>query len=161
MVKIEELKTQEGTYDVVITGDIISVRPGSGLLHRCLECERMTQNDICHIHNKVRPRFDLRIKAVVDDSTGAIMAILGKALTKRIYGKAIDDIIEAIRRGSSLDAVERDIQRVLTGLTLTTRGNATKGDYGIVFVAQEVTVASGGIDVRARKIKGRLKGLLT
>ncbi len=161
MVKIEELKIQEDTYDVVITGDIISVRPGSGLLHRCPECERVTQNDVCRIHNKVRPRYDLRIKAVVDDGTGAIMTVLGKALTEGIYGKAMDDIIEAIRRGSSLDAVERDIKRVLTGLSLTIRGNATKGDYGIVFVAQEATVSSGGIDGRARKIKGRLEGLLT
>jgi replication factor A1 len=89
------------------------------------------------------------------------MAVLGKALTEGVYGKAMDDIIEAIRRGSSLDAVERDIKRVLTGLSLTIRGNATKGDYGIVFVAQEATVTLGGIDGRARKIKGRLKGLLT
>jgi len=161
MVKIEELKLQEGTYDVVITGDILSVRPGSGLLHRCPECERVTQNDVCRIHNKVRPRYDLRIKAVVDDGTGATMAVLGKALTERVYGVAMDDIVEAIQRGSSLDAVERDIKRVLTGISLTIRGNATKRDYDIVFVAQEATISSGGIDGRARKINGRLKGLLT
>ncbi|HXY86879.1 MAG TPA: hypothetical protein VEG44_00400 [Candidatus Acidoferrales bacterium] len=161
MVKIEELKLQEGTYDVVITGDILSVRPGSGLLHRCPECERVTQNDVCRIHDKVRPRYDLRIKAVVDDGTGATMAVLGKELTERVYGVAMDDIVEAIQGGSSLDAVERDIKRVLTGLSLTIRGNATKRDYDIVFVAQEATIASGGIDGRARKINGRLKGLLT
>ena len=161
MVKIEELKLQEGTYDVVIAGDILSVRPGSGLLYRCPECERVTQNDVCRIHNKVRPRYDLRIKAVVDDGTGATMAVLGRELTERVYGVAMDDIVEAIKSGSSLDAVESDIKRVLTGLSLTIRGNATKRDYDIVFVAQEATISSGGIGGRARKINSRLRGLLT
>jgi replication factor A1 len=160
-VKIEELKMRDGTYDVIITGDIVSVRPGSGLIHRCPECERVIQKDVCRVHNKVRSRYALRIKAVVDDGTGDIMAVLGTTLTERIYGKTMDDVIEAIQEGTSLDGVERDIKRGLTGHSLTLRGNATKGDYDVVFVAQEAEIEPGGITDRVQKIKDRLEELLT
>jgi replication factor A1 len=160
-VKIEELKMQEGTYDVIVTGDVVSVRPGSGLIHRCAECERVVQKGVCRVHNKVGSRYDLRIKAVVDDGTGATMAVLGTALTERIYGKTMDTVIDAVQDGVSLTGVERDIRQVLTGRTLTLRGNATKGDYDVVFVARDAEMEVGGVTGRAQKIKDRLEELLT
>ncbi len=162
-VTIEELKTREGTYDVIITGDVVSVRPGSGLIHRCPECERVVQKGVCRVHNTVGSRYDLRIKAVVDDGTGATMAVLGTALTERIYGKAIDAVIDAIQKGVSLDVVERDIRQILTGRTLTLRGDATKGDYDIVFIARDVDIELelGGVTDRVQKINDRLEELLT
>jgi replication factor A1 len=160
-VTIEELKMREGTYDVIVTGDIVSVRPGSGLIYRCPECERVVQKGFCRVHNKVRSRYDLRIKAVVDDGTGDTVAVLGKALTERIYGKTMDTVIDAIREGTSLDGVERDIRQVLTGRTLTLRGNATKGDYDVFFVARDAEIELGGVADRAQKIKDRLEELLT
>ena len=160
-VKIEELKMREGTYDVIVMGDVVSVRPGSGLIHRCPECERVVQKGVCRVHNKVGSRYDLRIKAVVDDGTGATMAVLGTALTERIYGKTMDTVIDAVQEGVSLDVVERDIRQVLTGRTLTLRGNATKGDYDVVFVARDAEMELGGVTGRAQKIKDRLEELLT
>ncbi len=160
-VKIEELKMREGTYDVIVMGDVVSVRPGSGLIHRCPECERVVQKGVCRVHNKVGSRYDLCIKAVVDDGTGATMAVLGTALTERIYGKTMDTVIDALWEGVSLDVVERDIRQVLTGRTLTLRGNATKGDYDVVFAARDAEMELGGVTGRAQKIKDRLEELLT
>lgn len=160
-VKIEELKMREGTYDVIVTGDVVSVRPGSGLIQRCPECERVVQDGACRVHNKVGSRYDLRIKAVVDDGTGTTMAVLGTTLTERIYGKTMDTVIDALQEGVSLDVVERDIRQVLTGRKLTLRGNATKGDYDVVFVAQDAEIELGGVADRVQKIKDRLEELLT
>jgi len=42
-LEIGDIILKDGAYDIVVEGNILSVRPGSGLISRCSECSRVIQ----------------------------------------------------------------------------------------------------------------------
>ncbi|MCL7417355.1 MAG: Single-stranded DNA binding protein, partial [Halalkalicoccus sp.] len=91
---IGEAVESGGAFDVEVVGTIVAVRDGSGLIQRCPECWRIVQKDQCRSHGQVEGEDDLRVKAILDDGTGTVTAILGTDLTREIYGGDIDDARE-------------------------------------------------------------------
>jgi replication factor A1 len=56
----------------------------------------------------------------------------------------------------SKDAVYEDLRRILTGRYLAVRGNASKGEYGVSFVAESAWVPEDDLAVRAVELLHRL-----
>ncbi|MGZ4916369.1 MAG: hypothetical protein ACXV45_06880 [Halobacteriota archaeon] len=135
---ISDLASREGSFDVIVRGDVVSIRPGSGFIERCPRCKRIVHDGRCLAHGAIDALSDFRIKALVDDGTGTMTAIIGRQpseeLCRALYTK------EAAKPMKSLHAFEMNMQHLLTGMTLTLSGEATAGKYGTWFVVKKALI---------------------
>ncbi|WP_049980627.1 Single-stranded DNA binding protein [Halolamina rubra] len=127
---IGEAVTAGGLFDVELSGNVIEVRDGSGLIQRCPDCNRAIQNGECRSHGDVEGVDDLRTKAILDDGTGTCTVILGRELTEEIYGGDLDDAREAARDAMDREVVAEDIAAALVGDAYRARGSLSVDEYG-------------------------------
>lgn len=153
-VMIGDLIEKEGAFDVVIEGNILSIRPGSGLISRCPECSRVIQKGICRVHGKVNEKADMRIKAIIDDGTGALTLVLDAGLTQQICGFTIEQAKEIAKAAMSQSAVEEEVKKKLLGKMLTVRGNMSKGEFGVTLVASKVLETPDTTKEKAKELLG-------
>ncbi|MGB9929608.1 MAG: Single-stranded DNA binding protein [Methanosarcina sp.] len=156
-LKIEEIEARDSMYDVAAAGNVVSVRPGSGIILRCPECGRVIQKGSCRVHGKVEGIRDMRIKAVLDDGTGSMSVMFPREISETIYGKTLEEAEQLMFSDISKDAVYEDLRRFLTGRYLAVRGNASKGEYGISFVAEKAWIPEDDLAVRIVELLHRLE----
>jgi replication factor A1 len=144
---------RDGAFDVIVEGDILSIRPGSGLIVRCPECKRVLQKEVCRVHGKVDAQSDMRVKAILDDGTGALTIVLNRELTEHLYGKSMKTS-QKLASEAGHGAVEEEIRRKLVGTPLAVRGNVSKGEYGTALVVKEAWVPGGKIEEMAKRLGG-------
>ncbi len=119
-----------GLYDVELVGNVVEIRDGSGLIERCPECSRVTQNGQCRSHGEVDGEDDLRTKAILDDGTGTVTVILDEELTAEIYGGGLADAMEHARDAMDREVVAEDIASKVVGREFRVRGSLTVDDFG-------------------------------
>ncbi|WMW21285.1 Single-stranded DNA binding protein [Methanolobus mangrovi] len=145
---IEQVLEKEGMFDVTVRGNIISIRPGSGLIERCPACNRVTQKSVCRSHGEVECLMDMRIKAILDDGTGAVHLMLNRELSEAIYGKSMYDAEKMAQISMASDSVFEDMRKVLTGKYLAARGNSSKNEFGVSLVARSVWAPENDLQER-------------
>jgi replication factor A1 len=145
-----------GAYDVVLSGNVIAIREGSGLIERCPECGRVTDNGTCRTHGDVDGESDLRVKAILDDGTGAVTAVLGRDLTEEVYGGDLDDALAAARDAMDSSVVADEIRDALVGLEVRATGHLSVDEYGANL---EVTSLETSDDDPASRARDVLAGL--
>ena len=155
-IKIEEIDSKDSIFDVAAVGNVVSVRPGSGIITRCPECSRVIQKGNCRVHGKVEGIRDMRIKAVLDDGTGSMSVMIPRDLVEIIYGKTLEEAEQLMFSDVSKDVVYEDLRRFLTGRYFAVRGNSSKGEYGISFVAEKAWVPDDDLEVRVVELLRRL-----
>ncbi|WP_435127585.1 Single-stranded DNA binding protein [Halobaculum sp. D14] len=136
-VTIGDAVDSGGMYDVAVVGNVIEVRDGSGLIERCPECGRLVQNGQCRSHGDVDPEDDLRVKAILDDGTATVTAVLDRDITEDVYGGTLEDALDAAREAMSRDVVADDIREALVGREFRVRGHLSIDDYGANLDAAE------------------------
>jgi replication factor A1 len=136
-MSIGEAVAGGGLFDVELTGSVIEVRDGSGLIERCPECNRAIQNGECRSHGSVEGEDDLRTKAILDDGTGTCTAILGREITESIYGGDLEDAREAAREAMDREVVADAIAAELEGGEYRARGSLSVDEYGANLNADE------------------------
>jgi Single-stranded DNA-binding replication protein A (RPA), large (70 kD) subunit and related ssDNA-binding proteins len=119
-----------GLFDVEVVANVLEVRDGSGLIERCPECGRVIQNDQCRSHGAVDGEDDLRIKAILDDGTETVTAIIGTELTEEIYGGGVEAAKEAARDAMDKAVVADTIREELVGDSYRVRGSLSIDEYG-------------------------------
>jgi replication factor A1 len=129
-LSVREAVEAGGVYDAVLTGNVIEVRDGSGLIQRCPECGRVVQNDQCRNHGQVDPEDDMRIKAILDDGTDTVTVILGRELTETVYDGTLEDALDHARDAMDRDVVAEDIAEKLEGREYRVRGALSVDEYG-------------------------------
>ncbi|MEF8777787.1 MAG: Single-stranded DNA binding protein [Natronomonas sp.] len=129
-LSVREAVEAGGVYDAVLTGNVIEVRDGSGLIQRCPECGRVVQNDQCRNHGQVDPEDDMRIKAILDDGTDTVTVILGRELTETVYGGTLEEALDRARDAMDRDVVAADIAEKLEGREYRVRGALSVDEYG-------------------------------
>lgn len=155
---LADLYTGAGALDVVVEATLIEVRPGSGLVQRCTECKRTLAEGACRVHGKVKGRTDLRIKAVLDDGTGAMSAIIGRETTEALYGKTLDECEKAAKDAMSPDVVEREMRAKLVGRPVRARGNVVVDDFGPTLLVQEAGLLQRDLAAAAEALLAELEG---
>jgi replication factor A1 len=118
--------------DIAMTGAIVDIQSGSGLIKRCPECNRPLNKSICVDHGKQDGEYDLRVKAVLDDGRTAQDIILNQEMTYRVTG-----IDVKIAKKMAMDAVDPqvvmdEIKRILLGKYYTVKGRMMGGRYLLV-----------------------------
>ena len=147
-----------GIYDVEVTGNVLSVRDGSGLIQRCPECNRVVQNGQCRTHGEVDAYDDLRVKAIVDDGTGTLTAVLDADITEEIYGGGLEDAREQAREAMDQTVVAESIREEIVGREFRIRGHLSIDEYGANLDAAEFTEVDAEPESRATALLTEVRG---
>ncbi len=151
-MSVAEALDTGGVYDVAVTGNVVAVRDGSGLIERCPECNRVIQNDQCRTHGRVDGEDDLRVKAVIDDGTATVTAVLDRELTEQVYGADLDAALEAARDAMDRSVVADDIREAVVGREVRVRGHLSIDEYGANLDASEFSETGDDPADRARAL---------
>src|SRR6056297_2782778 len=136
-MSVGEAVESGGQFDVELVGTVIQIRDGSGLIERCPECGRVVQNGQCRSHGAVEGEDDLRTKAILDDGTATVTAILDAELTREIYGGDLDDAREHARDAMDKGVVADRIADRVVGREYVVRGSLSVYEYGANLNASE------------------------
>jgi replication factor A1 len=139
--------------DAAMTGAVVDVQSGSGLVKRCPECNRILVKGACVDHGKQEGEYDLRVKAVIDDGRTAQDIILNQELTYKVTG-----IDVKVAKKMAMDAVDPavvldEIKRILLGKYFTVKGPVLGSRYLLV---KDMQPASIQLDMKAvvKKVEG-------
>ncbi|GGK80715.1 Single-stranded DNA binding protein [Haloarcula sebkhae] len=151
-LSIREAVDSGGLFDVELAGNVIEVRDGSGLIERCPECGRVIQNGQCRSHGAVDGEDDLRTKAILDDGTDTVTAVLDDELTARVYGGDLDDAREHARDAMDKEVVADRISDSIVGREYVVRGSLSVDEYGANLTASTFVEAEDDPATRAQTL---------
>jgi replication factor A1 len=157
-LSIGKVLEKGGIFDVTVAGNIISVRPGSGMIERCPVCNRVVQKANCRAHGLVDCVSDMRIKFILDDGTGSLHVMLNCELSETVYGKSMYEAEKMVLDSISKEAVYDDMKRVLTGKYVAIRGNSSKNEFGVTLVAKSAWYPDTDLKVRINSLLKRIEG---
>lgn len=158
-MRIEEVAERGGASQVMISGVVVDVKGGSGLIFRCPECKRVLQRSNCMVHGRVEGIPDLRIKAVVDDGTGSMTAIFQRDLTEKVLGKSLKECQDEAKEKMDFNVITDQVVEKVLARPVEIRGDVTSDEFGLMMIVQDVSFP--GIDPvdMASKILSRLEEL--
>jgi replication factor A1 len=145
-------------YDVIVTGNVLEVRDGSGLIERCPDCGRVVQNGQCRAHGDVDGEDDMRVKAIVDDGTGTLTAVLDRELTEAVYGGTMADAKAEAREAMDKEVVADAIRDRIVGFEARVRGSLSVDEYGPNLDATEFSLSEVDPAERAHAALAELAG---
>lgn len=147
---IEDLAERGGGVDVSVRGILIDIKDGSGLISRCPECRRVLRKNTCRIHGEVQGVSDLRVKAVVDDGSGALTAVFRRELTEELLGKTMEECIAQAKEAMDQEVVRDELADLLVAQPIEVRGNVTSDDYGLMMIVDTARVLKVDVQEEAR-----------
>jgi replication factor A1 len=136
--EIAQVKVAEN--ETTMTGAIVDVQQGSGLIKRCPECNRPLVKGACLEHGKQEGEYDLRVKAVLDDGKIAQDIILNQEMTFKVTG-----IDVKIAKKMAMDAVDPgvvmdELKHILLAKYYTVKGPKMTGGSLLVKDMAKATV---------------------
>ncbi|HZD43952.1 MAG TPA: nucleotide-binding protein, partial [Methanomicrobiales archaeon] len=126
----------EGDIEVgagdVFKGVIVHIAPGSGLIKRCpVEgCNRtLSRQNYCPIHEiQQKFRYDIRLKAVVDDGKKTKNVLLQKELVEHLASITLDEAVEIAESSPlGMDEVFYRLRDATLGRYVACRGSEIDG----------------------------------
>ncbi|MFB6168402.1 MAG: Single-stranded DNA binding protein [Haloferacaceae archaeon] len=141
-----------GLFDVEVVANVIGVRDGSGLIERCPECSRVVQNGQCRAHGDVDAEDDLRVRAILDDGTETLTAVLDDEITAEVYGGGLEEARAAATEAMDRDVVTESIAESIVGRAYRVRGNLSVDEYGANLDATEFEPAGESPESLARDL---------
>jgi replication factor A1 len=155
---IEDVERVGGASDVMFRASVVDVKEGSGLIFRCPQCKRVLLKSACRLHGKVEGLPDLRIKAVMDDGTGAITAVIGRTSTEAMIGLTLDECMRIAREAMDVEVVRQRIEEKVFGRALQVTGNVLKDDYGLMMIVSSAAPATVDVKEEATILLTNLEG---
>ena len=148
-----------GGLDITIEGAIVDVKSGSGLIWRCPQCNRSILGGACTVHGNVEGVRDMRLKAVIDDGTGAIGAVLNRADTEKVTGVSMTAAMGlSAARGDDVTLREMISKALLRRVRLT--GNVMSDDYGPSMVVRSCELVERDLRKEAEALLAEVEGAL-
>ncbi len=155
-VWIEELIQRGGGIDVLVRGIVVEVKDGSGLIYRCPQCRRVVRKGTCRVHGDIQGEADLRAKAVIDDGSGALTAIINRDLTENLMEKGLQECIAEAKEAMDQEVIRDALSDLLIAQPVETRGNVTSDDYGLMMICSEAKVLQVDVQKEARALLEQL-----
>ncbi len=156
---IGDIVKNGGGLDVIVRGVIVDIRPGSGIIKRCPECNRTIINNDCKTHGTVEPIPDLRMRIVIDDGTGSIATTMNREATERFTGVTFDAAFN-LSKARGEDIVVKDLGDRLYMKHLKVRGDAMIDEYGAKINAKEITFDDVDVNKGAKELLDEVEGML-
>ena len=148
---LHKLVEKHGALDIEAEGTVIEIRPGSGFIMRCPECNRVLMNDDCKIHGKVKGRPDIRIKLVVDDGAGSISALIGRELTEKLLEKTLEECKKLVEKSKDENPLIDEMNNLLFTRRILLKGNALGDNFGTTIIAKDVKLID--VDIKEETLK--------
>jgi len=155
---IGEAVESGGLFDVELVGTAVAIRDGSGLIERCPECGRVTQNGQCRSHGEVDGEDDLRVKAILDDGTGTVTVVLDEDRTAEIYGGGLETAREHARDAMDREVVADAIREEVVGREFSARGSLSVDDFGANLEATTFEEREADPAARAKRLLAEVEG---
>ena len=149
---IAEIAAKGGAVDATVRGVLIEVRDGSGLIMRCQECKRALQKGMCKIHGRVDGYPDLRVKAILDDGSGAVGVVMNRELSEKLLDITLDESMQKAKEKMNFDIVKDEMDELLTLKVLTVSGPVTADQYGLSMIAKEAQLSAVDVKQEAEKL---------
>ena len=142
-----------GDDAVTVSGALVDVQSGSGLIKRCPEddCTRVLQNGRCSEHGQVDGEFDLRIKAVLDDGREVREVIFDKETTEELTGIDLEEAKQMATDALDTTVVVEEMQGDLLGQYFEVSGPV----FGRYVLVDEFERQDGSVDPESALIKAR------
>ncbi|KDE56019.1 nucleotide-binding protein [Methanoculleus sp. MH98A] len=128
----DEGDIEVGRTETEIRGALVHVAPGSGLIKRCpVEgCNRtLSRQNYCPVH-EIQPefRYDLRIKAVLDDGIRARNVLMQREVVEALTGITLDEAVSIAETNPlGMDEIFYRIRNTVLGRYYTCSGNEFGG----------------------------------
>lgn len=149
---IAEIAAKGGAVDATVRGVLIEVRDGSGLIMRCQECKRALQKGMCKIHGRVDGYPDLRVKAILDDGSGAVGVVMNRDLSEMLLDTTLDESMQKAKEKMNFDIVKDEMDELLTLKILTVSGLVMADQYGLSMIAKEAQLSAVDVKQEAEKL---------
>ncbi|MFA7198033.1 MAG: nucleotide-binding protein [Methanoculleus sp.] len=127
----DEGDIEVGRNETEIQGALVHIAPGSGLIKRCpVEgCNRtLSRQNYCPVH-EIQPefRYDLRLKAVLDDGIQAKNILMQREVVERLAGITLDEAVGIAETNPlGMDEIFYRIRNAVLGRYYTCTG----GEFG-------------------------------
>lgn len=160
-VKTVEDVMKVGGLDISITGTIVDIRTGSGLIKRCPQCNRSVLGQECTVHGMIEPVMDLRLKITIDDGTGAISAIINRKDTEKLTGITLEQATELAKEKGDMGTVANRMSSSLLLKKITVTGNVMSDEeYGPQMSVHSTEEVSTDMTAEAEKLLEEVEGSL-
>jgi len=157
---IADIVRTGGGLDVMVSGAIVDIRTGSGLIKRCPECNRSVIGDECTAHGKVDTIQDLRMKIVIDDGTGALTAVVNRELTEKLTGITLDEAVAIAKEKGDQDSVMRVMDDKVLVMNVTASGNVVSDEYGPMMIVASIEPFSVDVVKEAEELMVKVEASL-
>ncbi|MGZ4868931.1 MAG: replication factor A [Halobacteriota archaeon] len=114
-----------GRAEDEISGAIIDVQSGSGLIKRCPECSRVVVKGHCAEHGEVTGVYDLRVKGVLDNGEIVSDVLFNREMTERLTGITLDAAKEMAMEALDQNVAADAMKAIIIGRYYRVRGNRT------------------------------------
>ena len=125
---------------------------------RCPECKRALQKGTCKVHGRIEGFPDLRIKAIIDDGSGSVSAVLGRELTERLTGFTLEECMEKAQKSMSFDSIKDAMDDVLAFKIVDAVGNVTADAYGLSMIVKEADLKTPDVREEVERLLVELEG---
>ncbi len=148
---VGEIVKTGGGLDMCVSGTVMDIRAGSGVIKRCPQCNRSILSNECITHGTVEPVQDLRMKIIIDDGTGAMSAIVNRAVTEKLTGVTLAQAIEyAAENGES--SVSKLLGDRILMKSADFRGNIMTDEYGPSMIVKDASPSSRDVEKEAETL---------
>ena len=148
---VGEIIKTGGGLDMCVSGTVMDIRTGSGVIKRCPHCNRSILSNECITHGSVEPVQDLRMKIIIDDGTGAMSAIVNRAVTEKLTGVTLAQAIEYAAENGESSVAKLLGDRILLR-SAEFRGNVMTDEYGPSMIVKEASPASRDVEKETQEL---------
>ena len=156
---IGDIAKNGGGMDVIVRGAIVDIRPGSGIVKRCPQCNRTIINNECKSHGTVEPVPDLRMRIIFDDGTGSIATTMNRECTERFTGVSFE-AASNLSKARGEDIVVKELGDKLYMKHLKVRGNAMIDEFGLKINAKDMSIDDVDVKKGAKDLLEEVEGML-
>jgi replication factor A1 len=153
---VAEIVQIGGGLDITIEGLVVDIKAGSGIIKRCPQCNRSIMNGVCTTHGQVMGLNDLRLKAVIDDGTGAIGAVFNRKDTEYLTGISMT-AAEGLAATQGEGAVARELTSRVLMKRVSVNGNAMSDDFGPSIIIKGVKTVTTDIVSEANELLAQME----
>jgi replication factor A1 len=137
---INKFKELSGATGVALAGIVLDIRPGSGLIERCPECNRVLQKAMCMIHGKVKGEHDLRVKGILDDGTGAMTIVLNREITENLLGYDLESCLNLAKEQMRTEIIYEKLIEKLLARPLQVHGTVVCDEFGAMMIGNSAEI---------------------
>ena len=153
-VDFSELLSGGSRSGVTSTATVISVQSGSGIIHRCPECNKAMRDGACRDHGPQAGIEDLRLRIILDDGQTNGALILNRQSAESFLGQTMADVQDATKDDGG-EAFLADLRSRMLGRKHTFTGRAMIDAQGALIMADSFTLTDLNLEELSNEVRER------